>query len=131
MIRGGSSYVTSPPSFSNDAKKLLVCTGNTVSVFSAATGLKLPFFFEKSCHYFFYSNLLFSFSLFFCLDYCAWRSHSCSDHSHCCSCFERCLKDLLLLLDRLSRRYSSSLGLLRAWAFENRWCSSSHLLYVK
>ncbi|WZZ85749.1 hypothetical protein YC2023_114328 [Brassica napus] len=41
MIRGGSSYVTSPPSFSNDAKKLLVCTGNTVSVFSAATGLKI------------------------------------------------------------------------------------------
>ncbi|KAG2302987.1 hypothetical protein Bca52824_031638 [Brassica carinata] len=44
MIRGGSSYVTSPPSFSNDAKKLLVCTGNTVSVFSAATGLKVTIF---------------------------------------------------------------------------------------
>ncbi|CAH8350565.1 unnamed protein product, partial [Eruca vesicaria subsp. sativa] len=41
MIRGGSSYVASPPSFSNDAKKLLVCTGNTVSVFSVATGLKI------------------------------------------------------------------------------------------
>ncbi|KAG2323468.1 hypothetical protein Bca52824_016681 [Brassica carinata] len=41
MIRGGRSYVTSPPSFSNDAKKLLVCTGNTVSVFSAATGLQI------------------------------------------------------------------------------------------
>ncbi|KAF2571160.1 hypothetical protein F2Q70_00001059 [Brassica cretica] len=41
MIHGGSSYVTSPPSFSNDAKKLLVCTGNTVSVFSAATALKI------------------------------------------------------------------------------------------
>ncbi|CAL9223541.1 unnamed protein product [Arabidopsis halleri] len=41
MIRGGRSYVTSPPSFSNDAKRLLVCTGNTVSVFSAATGLQI------------------------------------------------------------------------------------------
>ncbi|CAH2051285.1 unnamed protein product [Thlaspi arvense] len=41
MIRGGRSYVTSPPSFSNDAKKLLICTGNTVSVFSAATGLQI------------------------------------------------------------------------------------------
>jgi NET1-associated nuclear protein 1 (U3 small nucleolar RNA-associated protein 17) len=41
MKRGGRSYVTSPPSFSNDAKKLLVCTGNTVSVFSAATGLQI------------------------------------------------------------------------------------------
>uniref|UniRef100_A0A1J3IIZ1 WD repeat-containing protein 75 n=1 Tax=Noccaea caerulescens TaxID=107243 RepID=A0A1J3IIZ1_NOCCA len=41
MIRGGRSYVTSPPSFSNDTKKLLVCTGNTVSVFSAATGLQI------------------------------------------------------------------------------------------
>ncbi|VVB15161.1 unnamed protein product [Arabis nemorensis] len=41
MIRGGRSYVTSPPSFSNDAKKLLVCTGNTVSVFSVATGLQI------------------------------------------------------------------------------------------
>ncbi|KAL0655060.1 hypothetical protein Bca4012_075644 [Brassica carinata] len=41
MIRGGRSYVKSPPSFSNDAKKLLVCTGNNVSVFSAATGLQI------------------------------------------------------------------------------------------
>ncbi|KAL0794251.1 hypothetical protein Bca101_065628 [Brassica carinata] len=54
MIRGGSSYVTSPPSFSNDAKKLLVCTGNTVSVFSAATGLKVTIFQPRHC--FFYSN---------------------------------------------------------------------------
>ena len=44
MIRGGRSYVTSPPSFSNDAKKLLVCTGNNVSVFSAATGLQVTNF---------------------------------------------------------------------------------------
>ncbi|CAN8271144.1 unnamed protein product [Cochlearia groenlandica] len=41
MIRGGRSYISSPPSFSNDSKKLLVCTGNTVSVFSAATGLQI------------------------------------------------------------------------------------------
>ncbi|CAI9088050.1 OLC1v1022281C2 [Oldenlandia corymbosa var. corymbosa] len=36
---GGNSYVSSPPSFSNDAGKLLVCTGNTVSIFSTSTGL--------------------------------------------------------------------------------------------
>lgn len=41
MIRGGKSFVTSPPAFSNDAKKLLVCTGNTVSIFSTATGLQV------------------------------------------------------------------------------------------
>ncbi|XP_010525723.1 PREDICTED: WD repeat-containing protein 75 [Tarenaya hassleriana] len=41
MIRGGRSYVTSPPVFSNDAKKLLVCTSNVVSVFSVATGLQI------------------------------------------------------------------------------------------
>lgn len=31
--------VSSPPTFSNDAKKLLVCTGNSVSVFSSSTAL--------------------------------------------------------------------------------------------
>ncbi|XP_065873775.1 uncharacterized protein [Euphorbia lathyris] len=41
MIRGGSSYVSSPPAFSNDAKRLLVCSGNSVSVFSTATGLQV------------------------------------------------------------------------------------------
>ncbi|KAI7755931.1 hypothetical protein M8C21_023302 [Ambrosia artemisiifolia] len=41
MIRGGKSFVSSPPAFSNDAKKLLVCTGNTVSVFSTDTGLQV------------------------------------------------------------------------------------------
>uniref|UniRef100_A0A6M2EM34 WD repeat-containing protein 75 second beta-propeller domain-containing protein n=1 Tax=Populus davidiana TaxID=266767 RepID=A0A6M2EM34_9ROSI len=39
MIRGGRSYVTSPPAFSNDAKRLLVCTANSVTIFSTATGL--------------------------------------------------------------------------------------------
>ncbi|KAL3575116.1 hypothetical protein D5086_023217 [Populus alba] len=39
MIRGGRSYVLSPPAFSNDAKRLLVCTANTVTIFSTATGL--------------------------------------------------------------------------------------------
>ncbi|XP_012075113.1 WD repeat-containing protein 75 isoform X2 [Jatropha curcas] len=41
MIRGGRSYVSSPPAFSNDAKRLLVCSGNSVSIFSAATGLQV------------------------------------------------------------------------------------------
>ncbi|KAJ6381783.1 hypothetical protein OIU77_030452 [Salix suchowensis] len=39
MIRGGRSYVLSPPAFSNDAKRLLVCTSNSVTIFSTATGL--------------------------------------------------------------------------------------------
>ncbi|XP_027172674.1 WD repeat-containing protein 75 isoform X1 [Coffea eugenioides] len=40
MIKvGGKSYTSSPPAFSNDTNKLLVCTGNTVSIFSASTGL--------------------------------------------------------------------------------------------
>lgn len=40
MIKvGGRSYVSSPPAFSNGADKLLVCTGNTVSIFSTSTGL--------------------------------------------------------------------------------------------
>ncbi|KAJ7979445.1 WD repeat-containing protein 75 [Quillaja saponaria] len=41
MIRGGKSYASSPPAFSNDAKRLLVCTGNTVSIFSSSTGLQV------------------------------------------------------------------------------------------
>ncbi|KAJ9162883.1 hypothetical protein P3X46_022623 [Hevea brasiliensis] len=39
MIRGGKNYVSSPPAFSNDTKRLLVCSGNAVSIFSTATGL--------------------------------------------------------------------------------------------
>ncbi|KAL5977314.1 hypothetical protein ACLOJK_021660 [Asimina triloba] len=39
MITGGKIFVTSPPAFSNDSKKLLVCTGNTVSIFSTSTGM--------------------------------------------------------------------------------------------
>ncbi|GJX93853.1 WD repeat-containing protein 75 [Tanacetum coccineum] len=41
MIRGGKSFVSSPPAFSNDAASLLVCTANSVSVFSTATGLQV------------------------------------------------------------------------------------------
>ncbi|KAK7388529.1 hypothetical protein VNO78_23347 [Psophocarpus tetragonolobus] len=37
MISGGQNLVSSPPAFSIDAKRLLVCTGSTVSVFSTAT----------------------------------------------------------------------------------------------
>lgn len=39
MITGGQSFVASAPAFSNDAKKLLVCTGNTISIFSTSTGM--------------------------------------------------------------------------------------------
>ncbi|KAF3452775.1 hypothetical protein FNV43_RR03208 [Rhamnella rubrinervis] len=39
-MRGGKSYVSAPPAFSNDAKRLLVCTGATVSIFSTSTGLQ-------------------------------------------------------------------------------------------
>ncbi|KAG9159938.1 hypothetical protein Leryth_005690 [Lithospermum erythrorhizon] len=39
MIRGGKNYVASPPAFSNDAKKILICSANTVSIFSTSTGL--------------------------------------------------------------------------------------------
>lgn len=41
MIRGGKSYVSACPAFSNDAKRLLVCSGNTVSVISTSTGLQV------------------------------------------------------------------------------------------
>ncbi|XP_058199418.1 uncharacterized protein LOC131314646 isoform X2 [Rhododendron vialii] len=41
MLKGGRSFISSPPAFSNDAKKLLICTGNTVSVFSTSTGLQI------------------------------------------------------------------------------------------
>ncbi|GAB2222155.1 hypothetical protein Drorol1_Dr00013357 [Drosera rotundifolia] len=39
MLRGGKSLVSAPPCFSNDATKLLVCTGATVSVFSTSTAM--------------------------------------------------------------------------------------------
>ena len=38
MIRGGENYVSSAPAFSNDGKRLLACSGSTVSIFSTATG---------------------------------------------------------------------------------------------
>ncbi|CAN6725634.1 unnamed protein product [Malus baccata var. baccata] len=41
MIRGGKSYVSAPPAFSADAKRLLVCTGTAVSIFSTSTGLQI------------------------------------------------------------------------------------------
>ncbi|CAN4103824.1 unnamed protein product [Withania somnifera] len=41
MITGGRSLISSQPAFSNDAKKLLICTGNTVSIFSTSTGLQI------------------------------------------------------------------------------------------
>lgn len=41
MITGGKSYVSAPPAFSNDAKRLLVCTANSVSIFSTSTGLQI------------------------------------------------------------------------------------------
>ncbi|XP_073303500.1 uncharacterized protein [Primulina huaijiensis] len=40
MITGGKSFVSSPPAFSNDARRVLVCTGNIVSIFSTSTGLQ-------------------------------------------------------------------------------------------
>ncbi|XP_019442367.1 PREDICTED: WD repeat-containing protein 75-like [Lupinus angustifolius] len=41
MIKGGQSYVSSPPAFSNDGTRLLICTGNTVSIFSTSTSLQI------------------------------------------------------------------------------------------
>ncbi|KAK4355092.1 hypothetical protein RND71_024063 [Anisodus tanguticus] len=41
MITGGRSLISSQSAFSNDAKKLLVCTGNTVSIYSTSTGLQI------------------------------------------------------------------------------------------
>ncbi|MCL7042747.1 hypothetical protein MKW94_024265 [Papaver nudicaule] len=41
MITGGKSLVSSSPAFSSDGRKLLVCTGNTVSIFSTSTGLQI------------------------------------------------------------------------------------------
>ncbi|KAF4391174.1 hypothetical protein G4B88_016484 [Cannabis sativa] len=41
MIRGGKSFVSAPPAFSNDAKRILICTGPTVSIFSTSTGLQI------------------------------------------------------------------------------------------
>lgn len=48
MITGGRNLVSSQPAFSNDAKKLLVCTGNTVSVFSTSTGLQVRSLFSAA-----------------------------------------------------------------------------------
>ncbi|MQL92234.1 hypothetical protein Taro_024859 [Colocasia esculenta] len=39
ILTGGRSLVSSPPTFSSDGKKLLVCTGSTVSVFSTSTSM--------------------------------------------------------------------------------------------
>ncbi|KAG6487382.1 WD repeat-containing protein 75-like isoform X1 [Zingiber officinale] len=41
MITGGQRFVASPPAFSQDGKKLLVCTGCTVSIFSVSTGMQI------------------------------------------------------------------------------------------
>lgn len=41
MMRGGRSLVSSRPAFSNDGKKLLLCTANSVSIFSTFTGLQI------------------------------------------------------------------------------------------
>ncbi|KNA25055.1 hypothetical protein SOVF_009790 [Spinacia oleracea] len=41
MINGGKSFVSTPPAFSNDGKRLLVCSGNTVSVFSTSTSMQI------------------------------------------------------------------------------------------
>ncbi|RDX65834.1 WD repeat-containing protein 75, partial [Mucuna pruriens] len=38
MISGGQNYVSCAPAFSSDGKRVLVCSGSTVSVFSTATG---------------------------------------------------------------------------------------------
>ncbi|XP_057417123.1 uncharacterized protein LOC130711489 [Lotus japonicus] len=40
-MKGGQTYVSSPPSFSNDGKRLLVCSGCSVAVFSTATALQV------------------------------------------------------------------------------------------
>ncbi|KAL4200523.1 hypothetical protein AMTRI_Chr02g253980 [Amborella trichopoda] len=39
MIQGGKNLVYRPPAFSGDGKRLLVCTGNTVSIYGTSTGL--------------------------------------------------------------------------------------------
>ncbi|XP_042429993.1 WD repeat-containing protein 75-like [Zingiber officinale] len=41
MITGGQRFVASPPAFSQDGKKLLVCTGCTVSIYSVSTGMQI------------------------------------------------------------------------------------------
>jgi NET1-associated nuclear protein 1 (U3 small nucleolar RNA-associated protein 17) len=40
-MRGGQSYVSCPPSFSNDANRLLVGCGTSVAIFSTATALQV------------------------------------------------------------------------------------------
>ncbi|CAM6129488.1 unnamed protein product [Calypogeia fissa] len=39
MLHGGANLVSQPPTFANDGKRLLVCTGSTVTVLSIATTL--------------------------------------------------------------------------------------------
>uniref|UniRef100_A0A0D6QW70 WD repeat-containing protein 75 second beta-propeller domain-containing protein n=1 Tax=Araucaria cunninghamii TaxID=56994 RepID=A0A0D6QW70_ARACU len=39
MLSGGGLLVCRPPAFSNDGRKLLVCTANTVSIYTVATAL--------------------------------------------------------------------------------------------
>ncbi|KAM1067521.1 hypothetical protein ACFX13_023049 [Malus domestica] len=41
MLRGGKSYVSARPAFATDAKRLLVCTGTAVSIFTTSTGLQI------------------------------------------------------------------------------------------
>lgn len=61
MFTGGKSFVSSPPAFSNDAKRLLVCTGNTVSVFSTSTGLQV---WRTSWHFFTHCGISLPFKLY-------------------------------------------------------------------
>lgn len=64
MITGGKSYVSAPPAFSNDAKRLLVCTGTSVSIFSTSTGLQVNAFFVASVLSFYTLSILLTFRLF-------------------------------------------------------------------
>ncbi|KAB2604837.1 WD repeat-containing protein 75-like [Pyrus ussuriensis x Pyrus communis] len=41
MLRGGKSYLSARPAFSTDAKRLLVCTGTAVRIFSTSAGLRI------------------------------------------------------------------------------------------
>ncbi|XP_068328193.1 uncharacterized protein [Pyrus communis] len=41
MLRGGKSYVSARPAFSTDAKRLLVCTGTAVCIFSTSADIVL------------------------------------------------------------------------------------------
>lgn len=96
MIRGGRTYVSSPPAFSNDAKRLLVCSGNAVSIFSTATGLPVSFLFPLCCFYYYYNYTphnfcsLFSylFIYFLIVDNISKWSHGARDDSDCGSGYE-------------------------------------------